>query len=155
MRALIVFLVHLLLVIPVYAEAGHETQANQEDVSEEKDAGEDVFKDTVKPATGGRISDIIQDGGGLREIKPINLEEMGDKFLEFGIASYETLQKASVILLVWGIGISAVILFLGLIIGKKMVLAGIGALVITFLAFLIIQFAPETIHSIINAVTNN
>jgi len=115
---------------------------------------EAVAEQPSNSSKNSRMSDLIKSSQGVKEIKPINLDEMGDKMLELGDKSYGLLQKGSSPMLIWGIGISVVIMLAGIILGKAAVIAGFTGLVISFVVFIIIQFAPEGAEGLIQGVSN-
>jgi hypothetical protein len=99
-----------------------------------------------------KLSEILQDDGGMKEFKPVDLDKLGEKALKFGDKSFETLQKFSIPMLIWGLVIGVGILFFGLIFGKKIIISGVTALVIVVVMYLLIRFFPEVMHTLINGV---
>lgn len=149
MRTLFLFILILLLVTPVFAEEAPKAEPEVA-VTEEDPTEEVVVEET--PTAQKRISNILENQGGMKEIKPIDLEVLGDKMLELGDSSFAFLQKGSVPLLVWGIGISVVILFFGIFIGRAAVMAGVVGIVISLTGFVIVQFMPETAGSLVQGI---
>lgn len=142
----IVILSFLLLLLPTFVVA--EDTSNQD----KNEVVETPVEESDQESSGGRMSNLIKNNQGIKEIKPIDLDEIGNKMLEFGDKSYAALQKTSVPLLVWGIGISVVVMFFGIILGKTAVMAGFAGLAITFATFIFIQFAPETAEGLMQGV---
>lgn len=105
-----------------------------------------------EPERSSRISDVLNNQRGMGELEPINFDEMGDRFVDLGDSSFEFFQSVSLTLLVWGIGISVVILFFGILLGRAVVMAGVIGIVISILAFAMIQFMPEIVLSITNGI---
>jgi small-conductance mechanosensitive channel len=128
MRYILFLLILLMFASPVFAQEAPQEQTQK------------------------RISDMLVNQGGMKEIKPLDLDEIGDRILEFGDSSFGFLQKGSLMFLVWGMGISVVILLFGIIVGKTAVLAGFAGIAISLLAFAIIQFMPETAGSLVQGI---
>lgn len=90
----------------------------------------------------GQLSGLIKDEG-LREVKAIDLNSIGDKALAWGSKSYESLKKGSVPMFVWSMTASVVIMLLGIILGKKVLTTGITGIIISLTVLAIIHFMPE------------
>lgn len=83
------------------------------------------------------------DNNGIRPIKPMDLDAIGNKAVSFGNTSYTFLVKGSIPLMVWGMGSSLVLLLLGVFLGKRVVVAGVAGIFITLLAVVAIHYMPE------------
>ena len=149
MRIIIIMLIALLVSSPVaMAMDTAENVTSEEGIMDTvEDSEEDITAEEPPKENKKRLSDILQDEG-LKEIKPLDFNEIGDKILDFGDKSYETLQKASIPMLVWGIAIAVVIMFVGAIIGKAVL--GVGVLVIVLVGFAIIHYAPDLMATVLS-----
>jgi len=154
MRHLLIIL--LLFLIPVYGSVCAEELKNDPGITAAEESNEGTTEEATKETTEGtvtkKISDILKDDDGIKEFKPMDFDKLGDKMLSFGDKSFETLQKFSVPMLIWGVVIGVAILFFGLIFGKKIILSGVTALVIVVMIYMLIRFFPEVMQSLINGV---
>ena len=111
--------------------------------------------DISKTATPtGPLSGLAADSHGMRPIEPLDLDVMGDKAVGFGNKSFAFLQKGSVPLFVWGIGGSVFMMFLGIIFGRKTVMAGVTGVIISIVVLVIIHYMPEIALSVKDAAGN-
>lgn len=145
----LIVLVGMLLSAPVFAAEQQNQNAEEKETVENEQPGE-------VESTGGKkkISDIVTQIDGMKEIKPVDVEELSRRVLETGDKSYNLLQRGSGPLLVWGIGISVVMLFFGVVLGKKAVASGITGIIISIITFVFIHFMPETVEAVKNAIYN-
>lgn len=138
-----------LLVSPVYAAS--TTQPSQPSSNiQSTTTPTPTSSTTTTPA--GSLSALAQDESGIRTIKPLDLDALGNKAVDFGNKSYTFLLKGSVPLFVWGIGISLIIMLLGIVFGKKVILAGITGILITLIVVVLVRYMPEIAISIKSSV---
>ena len=102
----------------------------------------------------GPLSGLSEKSKGMRTIKPFNFDTMGDKAVSIGNESYIFLEKGSIPLLVWGVGGSVFMMVLGIIFGKKTVMAGVAGLFISLSVFVLIHYMPEIALSVKSAAGN-
>ena len=102
---------------------------------------------TSTPST-SPFAGLIGNDNGMRPIKPLDLNAMGDKAVSFGDKSFDFLQKGSIPLFVWGVGGSVILMVLGILFGKKVILAGVTGVLISLIAVVLIHYMPEIVLSV-------
>jgi len=110
---------------------------------------------TPTPApTTSPFAGLVGNDNGIRPIKPLDLDAMGNKAVGFGDKSFAFLQKGSIPLFVWGVGGSVFLMFLGIFFGKRVVLAGVTGVLISLIVVVLIHYMPEIVLSVKGAAGN-
>ena len=107
---------------------------------------------SITPSTPtSRFAGLIGNDDGMRPIKPLDLNAMGNRAMNFGDKSFELLQKGSIPLFVWGVGGSVFMMFLGIFFGKKVIIAGVTGVLISLIVVVLIHYMPEIVLSVKSA----
>ncbi|MDP5276130.1 hypothetical protein [Chengkuizengella axinellae] len=112
--------------------------------TENKELETQDYKAINSPASNSSIVDNIE---------PVSIERISTAIENKGQELYNLLQSFSTPLFVVGLGSALFILFLGIFF-KKLRTAGIVAIVITFICYLTILYAPEIKNLFINEIEN-
>lgn len=103
---------------------------------------------TTPASSTSPFAGLIGNDNGMRPIKPLDLNAMGDKAVSFGDRSFDFLQKGSIPLFVWGVGGSVILMVLGILFEKKVILAGVTGVLISLIAVVLIHYMPEIVLSV-------
>ncbi|SHN66280.1 hypothetical protein [Desulfitobacterium chlororespirans] len=117
--------------LPVLADIQIEEQSQSEGPAEAE-------------SSSGPFSALVENNGaGVQKIEPIDFKALGEKAVKFGNDSYSLFLNGSVPLFVWAIGLSLVLIMLGIFFGKKILGLGIVGVFISFGVIWFLNHLPQ------------
>ena len=117
--------------LPVLADEQAEEQSQSEEPAETE-------------SSSGPFSALIENNGtGVQKIEPIDFKALGDKAVKFGNDSYNLFLKGSVPLFVYAIGLSLVLIMLGIFFGKKILGLGVAGVFIALGVIWFLNHLPQ------------
>lgn len=119
--------------LPVLADEQAEEQSQAEEPAEAK-----------AESSSGPFSALIENNGaGVQKIEPIDFKALGEKAVKFGNDSYSLFLQGSVPFFVWAIGLSLVLIMLGIFFGKKIMGLGVAGVFIAFGVIWFLNHLPQ------------
>ncbi|KLU61426.1 hypothetical protein CEB3_c21050 [Peptococcaceae bacterium CEB3] len=139
----------ILLAVPAYA-AGTTTTTPANTAT----PANTTAPSSAPSSSTGPFSSLSKSNYGMRPIKPIDLNALGNKAVNFGNQSYNFLLKGSIPLFVWAVGGSVLLVLLGIFLGKRVIAAGVIGILISLGVVVLIHFLPEIVLTVKNGAGN-